>query len=182
MIIKTIVWHCSVLSLLGVLTYQQQDRPQDRVPELEALNSYLGKWDSEFTIVSHDKDPLDEKFTGKVEANWAVGGRFLEQTGTYTLNSTSPPLVIKTLMTFDVNDQKYRYHFFDSSGEHQESTGKWSAEKKTMTSTMRESDGDEMTTIADFSKPGVENWTIVIRDTKNNSTTKISGKNTRRDK
>jgi hypothetical protein len=180
MITKGNVWQFSALLLLGALTYQQPDGPQEQVPELEALSSYLGNWDSEFTIVSHDKDSIDEKFTGKVEANWSVGGRFLEQTGTYTLDSNSPPMVIKTLMTFDVNDQKYRYHFFDSTGEHRVSTSSWNAEKKTMTSTMREPDGEEMITTADFSAPGIETWTIVITSAKNQSTTKITGKNTRR--
>ena len=171
------------LILIGVPMIQQTDGPQEQVPELAALSHYLGNWDSEFSIVSNDGDSDDDKkFTGKVEAKWTIDGRFLDQTGTYQLSSNSPPLVIKTLMTFDVNDQKYRYYFFDSSGDHRDSTGKWDADKKIMTSKMRRPTGEEMTTTADFSKPGIETWKIVLTNANNDRTTTISGTNTRRDK
>ncbi len=180
MISKSMTWQFFLVLLSpSALFGQEPNQYLKTVPQLEALCHYEGTWDSEFTVVSHDQGSINEKFTGKVEAKWVVGGRFLEQTGTYILDSASPPLVIKTLMTFDVNDQEYKYHFFDSSGEHQESTGKWDPEKKTMTSIMKESDGSVMTTVADFSQPGVENWTIEIKNAKQNSITNVTGKNTR---
>ena len=170
------------LILIPLFFFQQADGPQEQVPELAALSHYVGNWDSEFSIVSDGGDSDDKKYTGKVEAKWTVGGRFLDQTGTYQLSSDSPPLVIKTLMTFDVNDQKYRYYFFDSSGDLRDSTGKWDADKKIMTSQMRRPNGEEMITTADFSKPGIETWQIVITSPDNDRTTTVSGTNTRRDK
>ena len=173
--------HFPMLVVAGLLMIQQTDGPQEDVPELAVLNHYLGNWSSEFSIDSDGSASDEERksFTGKVAAKWTVGGRFLDQTGTYQLGSESPPLVIKTLMTFDVNDQKYRYYFFDSSGERRESAGTWDADKKTMTSMMRRPNGEEMITTADFSVPGVESWKIVIKNAKNDRTTTIKGINKR---
>ncbi len=175
-----LIAYATVMFAFFPLLMQDSEGPQSSIPELNVLSNYAGNWDSEFRIKSMGSEQETEKFTGTVEGKWAVGGRYLEQTGTYVLSSNSPPMVIKTMMTFDVDDQDYRYDLFVSSGGHSESRGKWDAEKKTMTSIMHEDDGRTMTTIADFSQPGIETWTIEIQDSSGETTSTIKGINTRR--
>ena len=166
--------------ILVVSAFLPSEDPVADVPELKALDHYAGTWDVEMTIVPRDPNQQGKTFRGQVEAKWVVGGRFLEQTGTYRLSETGQPLVIKTLMTYDTAEKQYHYWLFLSSGGVRESRGQWNEQTKTMTSTMKSADGDVTTTTADFSTAGEENWTIETRHVDNSIAFRITGKNTRR--
>jgi hypothetical protein len=148
---------------------------------LKALKSYEGVWDSQFSIMATDGSQPTQTFTGVVTGKWVVGDKFLEQTGTYELSQSSPPLVIRTMMSFDQEQNRYPYHYFLSSGETQKSYGQWDPDAKKMTSEMTEVDsGNVSTIVADFSKPGIEHWVIETKNREGMTLTKIAGTNTRR--
>ncbi len=150
-------------------------------PEREALNHYAGTWDSQFTIRPLSDHDEPKSFGGVVEAGWIVGERFLEQTGTYQMGDGSQPLVIKTIMSWDNAQQCYRYDYYISSGEIRRSTGRWDTDKKTMTSRFDDdADGRVTTIVADFSRPGVENWSIETRNREGQTVLRVEGANTRR--
>lgn len=166
--------------ILAVSTCLPSEDAAGDVPELEVLDHYAGVWDVEMTIDPLDPNREGKSFRGEVEAKWSVGGRFMEQTGSYRLSEEGQPIVIKTLMTYDTDERQYHYWLFLSSGGVRESRGHWNEQKKTMTSTMKSADGDVTTTTADFSKAGEENWTIETRHADNSLAFRIHGKNTRR--
>ena len=147
---------------------------------LDVLKNYEGNWETEFSIVPQSLAAEPTNFTGRVEGKWSVGGKFLEQTGTYLLTENATPLVIKTMMSFDETQERYQYDYFTSSGDVTRSFGKWDEASKTMTSTMtEEGDGKVTTIVADFSQPGIEKWTIETKNAEGKSTAKIVGTNTR---
>lgn len=148
-------------------------------PELSILKHYEGTWDCVFAIEPTSEGDAPKHFTGVVEGKWVVGDKFLEQTGRYQLNENSPPLVIKTMMTFDKKKSRYQYDYFTSGGEVHRSFGKWNPETKSMTSTMEDDDGKVTTIVAEFATPGVEHWSIETRDRDKKLTTRLTGTNTR---
>ena len=165
--------------LSGIATPICSTNSQDS--ERHALKNYEGVWDCKFTIQPQSEGDDPKSFTGVVEGKWVVGEKFLEQTGSYRLDESSEPLVIKTMMSFDVENKRYRYDYFMSSGEVQRSFGKWDADAKTMTSTMTD-DGKVTSIVADFSRENVESWTIETRNEDGKTITKVVGTNTRRTK
>ncbi len=174
------MWGLVVLTLFFQSGANSSSRDQQE-PELCALQHYVGVWDSQFTIASEEKDNASKSFTGDVEGKWVVGGQFLEQTGQYRLSESASPLIIRTMMSFDKQQQRYQYDYFNSSGGIQRSLGKWDAVAKTMTSRMTdEKDGNITTIVADFSTDGVEHWTIETRNREGKTVLKIVGTNTRR--
>jgi len=151
--------------------------------ELQVLRHYEGVWDCNFAIEPQEAEGEAKSFTGVVEGKWVVGDQFLEQTGSYRLNETSAPFVIRTMMSFDKKQNRYHYEYFMSSGETQSSFGKWNAESKKMTSTMTNDENGNVTTIvADFGTQDVERWTIETRNRDGKLIGKILGTNTRRKK
>ena len=117
-------------------------------PDLSVLKHYEGRWDCRFSIEPISDGDQRTSFTGVVEGKWVVGDKFMEQTGRYQLDQGSPPLVIKTLMSFDEKQSRYQYDYFNSSGEIHRSIGHWDAKTKTMTSTRTDENENETTIIA----------------------------------
>jgi hypothetical protein len=159
------------------------DGANSQESEKSVLEHYAGTWDCQFTIVPQSESEPAKTFKGTVTGKWVVDGQFMEQTGSYRLNETSKPLVIRTMMSFDKDQKQFRYIYFDSNGGIQTSLGKWNAESKTMTSTRRDSKSNQITTIvADFSTDGIETWTIETKDSTGKAVSKIKGTNTRQKK
>lgn len=154
-------------------TFAAEQGPAADVPELKVLSHYVGVWNCE--IKSQDAPFV----SAEVTAEWVLDGRFVEQTASITVINSSKPLIFKTLMTYDPDQQKYRFWRFVSNGNVTDSTGTWDAEKKTMTSVGK--DGDvTATTTANFAKDGVEEWKIVVKDSSGNEVATIKGTNTRK--
>ncbi len=151
----------------------------DQDAELDVLKHYEGTWDCVFKIEPTAEGDSPKRFSGVVEGKWVVGNKFLEQTGRYKLDENSPPLVIRTMMTYDKAKSRYQYDYFTSSGEVKRSFGKWDHKTKSMTSTM-EDDGKITTIVAEFATTDVEHWSIVTKDRDGKLTTKLIGTNTRR--
>lgn len=173
------VFGCLVLLLAGGSVLFSTESGVSQEIGLEVLKSYEGIWDSEFSIVGNDGQK--QTFTGVVTGKWVVGDKFLEQTGVYNLSASSPPLIIKTMMSFDRKQNRYQYDYFESSGGVQRSFGQWNAGKKTMVSKMVNSDGGTTATIvADFSTPGIENWVIETKNQDGATVAKMVGTNTLR--
>jgi hypothetical protein len=149
--------------------------------QLQALNCYEGVWNSDFSIVPTDGSPATQTFSGVVTGKWVVGDKFLEQTGKYDLAESSPPLVIKTMMSFDQKRDRYQYDYYTSSGDIRRSYGQWDPDAKKMTSKMTDPvSGNVSTIVADFSKPEVESWVIETKNSAGAVLTKIVGTNKRK--
>ena len=167
------------ICLCPALSIPRSPKRQDS--DLEVLQHYEGMWDCEFSIESQTNKDDIKKFTGVVEGKWILGDKFLDQTGKYTLDDSSPALIIKTMMSFDKKHQRYQYDYFFSSGEVQRSFGQWDNVAKTMTSKMvPDKNGNTTTIVADFSQPDIESWTIETRNRDGELTTRMVGKNTRK--
>lgn len=163
------------MALMALVPVLAQGQDRDSRP----LASYEGTWDCEFKIDSTDgTEP--RIFNGVVEAKWVLDDKFLEQTGKYRLGENSKPLIIKTMMSFDRTEKRFQYDYFNSFGEIHRSFGQWDKNKKTMTSTRTDKNGNTSTINANFSTPDVETWSIETTDHNGKRLSRIYGTNTRR--
>ena len=151
------------------------DGPAKDVPELEALSNYIGTWD---VVITSEDSPFTK---GESTTKWILDGRFVEQSGHIASDDGATTLKITTLMTYDRNEKAYRMWSFLSNGETSESTGKWDAKNRTMTS-IRRGGGSTTTTTARFGENGTEEWTMVTKDQNGEVVIKFGGKNTRHKK
>ena len=153
--------------------------PVDYNRQREVLDHYVGEWDVEFTLEATDANNTDQEFSGSVVGKWIVEKNFVDQTGRYSVGDQQ--IVIKTIMSFDADRDEYHFWYFLSDGQIRESIGKWNQEKMTMTSEMKDPNSDNVVTIvADFSKPGVESWTIDTKRVDGKTISRIRGVNTKR--
>lgn len=167
-----------VLFMAGYGPAQDASSKQDIRPDLVPLKGYLGEWESEFRIIGANANESPNVYRGKVSGKWSVGGQFLEQSGSYYLNDSQPPLKIKTLMAFNKDDGDFDFYYFYSSGQVFKSKASWDSSRKIMTSIRSDGkSGDITEIIADFSKPHVESWKILIKDSSSNVKLKIEGTN-----
>lgn len=150
------------------------DGPANNVPELQALSSYIGKWD---VVIAAEGSPT--KVKGERTAEWILDGRFVQQSGFLTNADGKPYMKITTLMTYDQKEKAYRRWEFNSLGSASESVGTWDATKQTMT-WVRSKGGTNTTVTANFAEKGREQWTIVTINEKTGSLTTFGGTNTRR--
>jgi len=162
-----------VCSLLLTPAPAAGDGPASSVPELKALSHYVGTWDVD---VTSDVTPYE---SGESTARWILGGRFLEQSGSIASADGKEVLEVKTLMTFDANENSYRMWTFTSDGESSEWTGTWDEGQRTMTS-VRTGGGTTTTTTARFPKDGIEEWSMVLRDSGGEVLMELAGRNQRR--
>ena len=168
---------CSVLAFLLPQTKTNDEGPSSKVPELKALDHYVGDWEVEFTT----KDANFSK--SKSTAKWVLDGRFVEQTGDVLDKAGAVALKMKTLFTFDAKKNAYRSWIFTSDGSVTESDCVWDDKVKTMTSISKRNEGEGFTTTtADFSQPGVESWKIVFTDAAGKTTGEVTGRNTKEKK
>ena len=104
----------------------------DIVPELKALQHYVGSWD----IDMQSQGAAKTKVRGT--AKWILGGRFVEQTSTLVNTAGDPSVEIKSLMTYDPDAKAYRMWTFVSTGYASEAKATWDAKAKTMTTVLRQ--------------------------------------------
>ena len=170
---------CSMLACFASAgaTIAADDGPSDKVPELKALDSYVGSWDVEITSKGL---PFTK---GQSSTNWTLDGRFVQQTGGLQAKDGSTVVKVTTLMTYDPAKKAYRSWTFLSDGSTSESEGIWNAKDRVMTSVGRKDEnGGFSTTTADFSETGSEKWKIVYTDRTGKVVSEMSGKNTRQKK
>lgn len=163
------------LMVVGVpiLVCADEAGPAKDVPELQALQNYVGTWDV--------KIPGNEFSSGVDTAHWILGGRFLEQSGFIVSENGTNRVEITTLYTFDTAKKSYRSWSFLSAGATSQADMTWDARTKTMTSVTRpNSDGVRSTITADFSETGKERWKFVFTDRSGKAVGEMSGVNTLR--
>jgi hypothetical protein len=157
--------------------------PARDVPELQVLNHWVGTWDVDMTIKPTADLANGMRVRGTATAEWALDGRFLQQTGTLGPSEGFPAMKVTTLMTYDPRKKVYRSWMFFSNGFASESEGTWDAKSSTLTSTSRDAETGTTTTIkATFPKDGTETWSIVVKDRDGKVVGETIGKNTRRKK
>lgn len=147
--------------------------PSPDVPELRALQHYIGTWDVATT---------DQLYTkGESSAKWILGGRFVEQSGFMVSQEGSNRIEVLTLFTFDTGKKTYRSWTFLSDGSTSQAEMTWNAAAKTMTSRSRPgANGVRSTVTADFSEGGKERWLFVFTDRDGKAVGEMKGVNTRR--
>lgn len=149
-----------------------EDGPTNDVPELQVLSHYVGAWD---VVVTSEAAPFSK---GEAAAKWVLDGRFVQQSGRIASADGANTLRITTVMTYDQNEKTYRMWSFLSNGTTTQSTGKWDAKSRTMTSVQRNGD-KTTTTTARFTDDGSEEWSIVTRNQNKEVVNEFAGKNTR---
>ena len=159
-------------------TIVADEGPSTEVPELQVLTNYIGEWDVEVT----SKDALSTvgQYVGQSSASWTLDGRFLRRTSSLAHANDSKPLKATSLMTYDEKKKSYRMWRFLSTGHVSEGIGTWDAKTRTMTLVFDE-EGAAATFTSQFSENGIEQWSIVLTDEKENVISRITGKDTRRD-
>ena len=169
-----VVVACVALLFVAPQDKKPEEGPSSKVPEIKALDHYVGTWEVEIT----DKNASFAK--SKSTAKWILDGRFVEQTGDVIAKDGSVAIRLKTLLTFDAKKNCFRSWIFTSDGSVTEADCVWDEKAKTMTSISKKVEGEGFTTTtADFSEPGVESWKIVIKDAADKVTAEITGKNTK---
>lgn len=164
----------AILATLFSITVAAADPgPAKEVPELEALNHWVGQ--SNVRI----KKPVSR--TGESHAEWTTAGRYLKQTWKLDADNGNPELSATVIMTYDDKMKVYRQWNFMSDGFTSNATGKWDAATKTMTWTDRNADsGLTTSTKSQFPEAGVEHFTITATDKDGNVVFEMSGQNKRR--
>jgi len=171
----------AALSLAAVALADPPKGPAKDVPELRILQHWIGAWDVEMNTKPNADMPMGRRAKGTATAEWTLDGRFIQQSATSTPVDGSLVMHSKTLMTYDPRKKVYRSWMFFSNGYVSESEGKWDDASRTMTSSSRDAESGNTTTInANFAEEGVENWKIVVKDRDGKLIGETTGKNVRR--
>jgi hypothetical protein len=173
------------IALFSSLVYSAEEPqgPSKDVPELQALNHWVGKWDSTLTTKPNADLPNGAKAKGHATGEWVHNGRFLRQTWAMEESEGIPKLSGSTMMTYDPRKRVYRSWSFFSNGYTSESQGVWDPKTHTMTWTGRDAESGRTTiTKAAFSDEGTETWSIVEKDRDGKIISESTGKNTRHKK
>lgn len=94
-------------------------------PELKLLDQFAGNWRYDFTIHKSEWTAEEKQGTGTFTCAWTLGNRFLEEKGSEPDGSSH----IKTF-TYDAKAGVFRSWWFSSTGNFNDSTGRWDAEKR----------------------------------------------------
>jgi hypothetical protein len=166
------------ISLLSLFVFVEavaaDDGPAAGVPGLAELSRYVGEWDTRIT------SPNAGFTTGSVSTRWILGGRFIEQNGTLTSADGTNSIEIRTLITYDVEQNRYQSWTFLSTGSGVSRTGAWDAATQSFKFTGNE-DGTTIVSAADFSEEGTETWKISVISDMGTEEVVLSGVNTRRE-
>ncbi len=95
-------------------------------PEMKVLEKLVGTWKDEQIV----KVPKEERSTNIVKRELVLGGRFVQQMGSF--DDKGKPTTMG-MFTYDSNRKTYRFWFFHSSGFYWEPTGTWDESSETFT-------------------------------------------------
>lgn len=155
--------------------------PSNAVPELQALDHWIGTWDVDMTVKPNGESPKGMRAKGAATAEWILDGRFVQQTGSFESADGVRTMQIRTLMTYDPRKKVYRSWSFLSNGVVTQSEGTWDARSRTLTSTSRDPEsGATTTTEATFTDNDTEQWSMVAKDREGKVVNETTGTNTRR--
>src|SRR5687767_10371585 len=101
---------------------------QEKTPEAEVLDRWVGTWKTEFVNKAAEWNPKEVKTTGKITCKWVLGGKFVEEAGSGT-NGVEH----RVLWWYDTSRKAYRNAYFNSEGNATDATGTWDAKTTTMT-------------------------------------------------
>jgi hypothetical protein len=159
---------------------KEQTKPAADLPDLQALDHWAGKWESEMTINPNADLPKGGRSKGTSTGEWIHDGRFLLLTWKTDATEGMPKSTGSIIMTYDPGKKTYRSWSFFSSGYTRESRGVWDADAKTMTWNSRDDEtGRTSMTKASFTD-NTENWSTVDKDKEGTVLSESSGKNTRK--
>ncbi|MFT3881567.1 MAG: DUF1579 family protein [Gemmatales bacterium] len=93
-------------------------------PEQLVLNRWLGNWQTTYKQLK----PEEKSGTAETLTTRVIGGQFVQEATAH-----SDKMFSRSTITYDAQKQTYRSWWFSSTGQTDESTGTWDADKKTMT-------------------------------------------------
>lgn len=162
----------SLIAFAGVA--MADDGPAAGVPGLAELAHYVGEWETRIT------SPNSGFTSGSVSTKWILGGRFVEQSATLTNADGTNSIEVRTLITYNVEQNKYQSWTFFSTGGTVSRTGTWDAATQSFKFTGNDG-GTTMVTAADFSEEDTETWKISVISEQGSEDLVISGVNTRQE-
>lgn len=146
--------------------------PSPELPELKALNHYVGQWEDEIS----GRPGVRRREVGE----WILDGRFLRQSWSTESNDGSPAAQGMTLMTFDPEAKIYRSWGFLATGSVIENIGTWDEAAQTFTWGRRLMDTAEtVTTKASFPSENSQAWYIVKTDENHKIVREVTGRSIR---
>ena len=148
----------------------QANAPNPDTPQLKPLDNFAGSW----------KIEIDENMSGSAEANWVLGGRYLEYKTRLVDSQGRTTIELRHLYTYDKSANIYRAWIFSSSDDFTaQGEAEWDDARKTLTSHLRGSNSQSMKIVADFSESNLEKWTIQVIDANGVKQGEIAGTNRR---
>ncbi|HEY3901392.1 MAG TPA: hypothetical protein VGM54_22475 [Chthoniobacter sp.] len=172
-VVLTVSIPATVLSCQVQADGDVAEGPDPAVPELQALNHYIGQWEDEIA----GRPQVKRAETGE----WILRGRFLRQSWSAESTDGAPPAQGLTLMTFDTGGKVYRSWSFLATGSVLEKEGVWDTITKTFTWGHRIAESSEtVITKASFVDEAVQDWSIVKTDEHGKVVREVVGRSLRR--
>lgn len=162
-----------IATLLTSLVFAASAFADDPPKELQALSNYIGTWSN--TIAGNPNAK------GTTTAQWTLDGRFLQQTWTLDADpGVLPKLSCTTMMTYDTAKGVYRAWQFFSNGFSSTGEGKWDADARAFTWTVKDPNNGNITvTKVSFAQDGIESWSLTATNSQGKTVNSMSGKNTK---
>lgn len=138
--------------------------------EQKVLDRWLGNWQTTYKQLK----PEEKSGTAETLTTRVIGGQFVQEAAAHSDKSFS-----RSTITYDAEKKTYRSWWFSSTGQTDESTGTWDADKKTMTwhSTTI---GDAKTTVKQhFKDDDTIEFDVVAKDRAGRVVFHMEGKNVR---
>lgn len=153
---------CAISAAFGQQTLQAAE---PAFPELKPLEKFIGSWKG---------TEEGGNVTSESEAQWILGGNFLQQK--YATSDGTEGMILRT---YDPSSKKYLTYHFDSRGTVLTQRGMWDDETETLTV---QGDAGKVTVIskACFPAEGTEEWSITVLDKAGNVQQSFEGKNIRK--
>jgi hypothetical protein len=127
--------------------------------ELKLLEPLTGNWRFDFTIYKSEWTPEEKHGTGASISQWIVGKRVVEDKG-----SESDGTSYLKLYTYDTKTSSYHAWWFSSTGNFNDATGRWDAEKQTFLWTTLLPSGITGTTSQHFVDDKHLEWDVIFKD------------------
>lgn len=152
----------------------KDERLDQGPPERQALESYLGNWETETVNKTAEWTPKEVRTTGVATNEWVLGGGLMLQRG-----KESSGVETLQMRTYDPEQKKYRLWNFDSQGRLLEATGQWDQGSKTMTWKADLGNGITGVNIVRFNGDTIA-WKLAAKNENGKVFLDIEGKFTRR--
>ena len=123
-------WHLLllVLPILLVGATPKDATPTIKSPGAEALNRFIGTWQTEYKLEKATWTPEEKNLTADLVYTRILGGKFIQEKSVQSDKTEG-----MVMYTYDLTKKHYRMWHFSSQGHTSESVGHWEEENNTIT-------------------------------------------------